>query len=390
MRKRSHYEGRKGLFAPTGLLIAMAALFPALTSSCAALGENPGGERLRRIEASPHYVDGAFANLEPTPMNTGEDSSFKNYWNFLFNDWERIRPEVPLSMVKTDLESLPDGDLLLWLGHSSLYVQLEGVRMLVDPVFMDYASPVFFLNTAFKGDYPYSVEDFIARGVDVVLITHDHYDHLEMDTVHRLGRAGVTFICPLGVGQHLESWGVSPENILEGDWGDSLNLYGLNFNFVTARHFSGRFINGNQTLWTGYMIECKNGAPLYISGDSGYGTHFEALGERFPAPRLALLECGQYNPNWALIHMTPEETARAGADVKAKAVLPLHTGRFALSSHTWDDPYLRLEKACQAYDYQLLTPRMGEIVWLDGRPQSFTRWYADDAAREARYLKEEP
>lgn len=359
-------------------------------SACSILGQNPKGERLQRVEASPHYIDGEFHNAEPTEMNTGGTSTLENFWNFLFMDTERLRPEIKLSRAGIDFKELDQRqeDLLIWLGHSSLYLQLDGRRMLVDPVFLDYAAPLSMFNKAFDGQAPYSAADFAALGLDLVILTHDHYDHLEMESIKELARHNLTFLVPLGAGQHLEYWGVDPGRIIEGDWGDQVQIGPYCFDFVTARHFSGRFIARNKTLWTGYVITRPDGRQIYLSGDSGYGRHFAEIGRKFPNIELTLIECGQYNANWALIHMFPEECAKAIAEVGSPRAIPLHSGRFALSSHPWDEPWLRLDQASRSYDYELLTPRMDEIVFLDGREQHFSRWWLEDARKEAEFIRQ--
>ena len=373
-------------------------------SACSTLGELPEGERLSRIEQSPHYRDGAFVNEESTSVNTSESSTLANWWNFLFANPPRLRPSVPLSRAPLDVAALKNetADFVIWMGHSSLFVQTGGRRILVDPVFAGFAAPLSLFNQAFDGPLPYSIEDFIKLGLDLVLITHDHYDHLEMQTIKALADTDVTFVVPLGIGQHLESWGVRPEQILEGDWGESFELFAhsgaetpaaaaaetehtngpLKVSLVTARHFSGRFLTADKTLWAGFVLTCADGSQIYISGDSGYGRHFKEIAAAFPRIKLALIECGQYNPNWSLIHMSPEETAKAVDDLQAPQAIALHSGRFALSLHPWDEPYLRLDKAAAQYSFELLTPRMDELVYLDGREQHFERWWLKDAQRE--------
>ena len=366
-------------------------------TSCSALGELPSGQRLERIEKSPHYKDGAFHNVEETPMFTGESSTFENYFNFLFNDWERLKPEVPLTGEPLDLKALESNeDYFVWLGHSSLFMQLDGIKILVDPVLKDYAAPVFFLNKSFKEKVTFSIEDFINLGVDVVLLSHDHYDHLEMDTIKDLQDKVKVMICPLGVGSHLEYWGVDPQKIIERNWDENYTYESLTFNFVTARHFSGRFLTRDKSLWTGFVLSREGKAPIYISGDSGYGKHFKEIGEKFPQISLAFVECGQYNENWALIHMTPEESATSVSDVRAKFGIPLHSGRFALSNHTWDDPYIRFNAKALTLDYTPLFPLMGQVVFLSSlENQDATQklktqtWWVDDAKAEAQYLKEQ-
>lgn len=360
-----------------------------LINACTALGQLPKGERLERIKQSPNYADGQFVNRESTEVLNPNQSTLKAYWNFLFNDWERLKPEVPLTQVKTDIASLnPDDNLIIWLGHSSLYMQLDGLKILVDPVLEDYAAPLSFLNTAFKDCEPYTIEDFTALDLNLVVLTHDHYDHLEVSAIKALAQTPVTFICPLGVGQHLEYWGVEPDRIIEGDWDDTIEFAPLTFDLVTARHFSGRFITRNKTLWAGYVITLSDGSQIYLSGDTGYGRHFKSIGQKFPRIFLTLMECGQYNENWPLIHISPEDAAKALHEVNTKYAIPVHSGRFALSSHAWDDPYIKLSANSAQYDYKLLTPVIGQPVYLDEREQVFDEWWVNDAMRERAKLEQ--
>ncbi len=381
-----------------GALITGAAALICATviSSCAILGKLPEGERLENVKRSPHYRDGTFHNLEETPMFSSDSSTLENYWNFLFNDWERLKPEVPLTRVLPDLETLKNADnYFVWLGHSSVLFKLSGKIFIVDPVFNDYAAPAPFLNTAFTEDPVFSLDYFKDLDIEAVILTHDHYDHLEMDSMKALADKVELFICPLGVGAHLEAWKIPADKIKEGDWGDIISFYDLNFNFVTARHFSGRLFSRNRTLWTGYVITREGEDAIYLSGDSGYGSHFKSIGEKFPDIKLALLECGQYNKNWPLIHMTPEESAQSSLDVMARFAVPLHAGRFAMSSHSWDDPFLRFDAAMSSQDNTALYPLMGQIVFLDGLENPKTvqelnnnKWWIEDAIREQEAMQQ--
>ena len=353
--------------------------------ACTAIGQLPKGERLSRIEKSPNYKNGEFVNLEETPMLTGNESKLTAWWNFLFKDYERIKPSVELSKVVTDVKKLDNTDLIIWFGHSSFYMQLDGKKLLIDPVFNDYAAPLPIFNTAFMGENPYTSENF--PELDYLIISHDHYDHLEQDSIKNLATKVKKIICPLGVGQHLEYWGVNPDIIYEGDWGDFIELENIKIDLVPARHFSGRFLSNNKTLWSGFIFTASSGKRVYYTGDSGYGKHFKDIGDKFKDIDLTIIENGQYNDNWRYIHMTPEEAVQASLDVNTKAVLPVHAGRFAMSNHTWDDPYIRLAKASIDKNYTLLTPKIGQIVFLDGREQDFTAWWEEDLQRELQQIK---
>lgn len=354
------------------MLIASAASLPFVLNP--GFGQAPQGSQLTQIEQSPHYRDGAFRNALPTPGYTGDKGMIAAWWEFLVAKRENARPPQPLPLVPTDIAGLPQAqETLIWLGHSSWYLQLSGKRILIDPVFSNYAAPFSFLNKAFAGNYPWTAHTM--PDIDLLIISHDHYDHLDYATITALMPKIKRAIVPLGVGSHLRYWGMNSDIIEERDWNQSVRVDdSLMVHVLPARHFSGRGIKRNQTLWASFMFETPE-QRIYYSGDSGYGPHFKAIGEQFGSVDLAIMENGQYDQDWKYIHMMPEETARAAQDLHAKAVLPGHAGRFVLAKHTWDDPYKRLAFASRNKDYRLLTPTLGEQVNLADPTQSFTAWW---------------
>jgi L-ascorbate metabolism protein UlaG (beta-lactamase superfamily) len=187
-------------------------------------------------------------------------------------------------------------------------------------------------------------------------------------------------ICPLGVGAYFEYWDFPKEKICEGDWYDRIPLgENITVHVLPARHYSGRLMAKNKTLWAGFALETPN-RGIFFSGDSGYGPHFSKIGEAFQGFDLVLLDCGQYDPRWAYIHMTPEEAAQAAADLGARAMIPAHVGRFTIANHPWDEPFKRLIEACQNKPYRLLTPEIGEPVVPDDNPSRFSRWWEAEAS----------
>ncbi|WP_413731216.1 MBL fold metallo-hydrolase [Sodalis sp. RH20] len=342
--------------------------------SLPAFGKLPAGKRLERISASVNFTGGEFRNPLPTPQLTEGAGYVALLWEFIFGSRQRVKPAGALPMVKTDLKALDAGqDTVLWLGHSSYFMQLGGHRILIDPVFSAYAAPFSVFNRAFKGDYPYSAADM--PEIDYLIISHDHWDHLDYPTLTALRTKIKTILCPLGVGAHLEYWGFSPEIIHESDW-DQEWVFAADFtvHVLPARHFSGRGLARNKTLWASFMLETP-ARKVFYSGDSGYGPHFAAIGDRFGAVDLAIMENGQYDKSWKYIHMMPEQVALAATDVRAGALLAGHSGRFCMSNHAWDDPYIRLSAASRDKTYRLLTPAIGEAVLLDRPGQAFTRWW---------------
>lgn len=364
---------RKLFFVVLFALVAAGAI--TLFLHTAVFGKMPEGSRLSRIEKSKNYVNGQFRNQIDTPMFSEGNNFLTVNIKYLFAKTERLAPENPLPVVKTDLKSLdPSQDIVIWLGHSGYFIQLNGKRILVDPVLRPRASPVSFGGSAFAGTTPYTPEDI--PPVDYLLISHDHYDHLDYSTVLGLKDKTGAVITGLGIGEDFVSWGYPEDKIHELDWNESWKTdSGLTFYSIPARHYSGRALSGNKTLWTGFVIETPV-HRLLLSGDSGYGPHYKAIGERFKSFDLVALDMGQYDPLWPNIHMTPEEASRAANDLNARALLPAHVGRFALASHPWDDPFRRITLASQDQSYRLLTPRIGEPVVLNNPRQTFDAWWS--------------
>lgn len=358
-----------------GLMSAVMAT-TACTALIPSLGALPSGERLQRIEKSPNYADGEFHYLERTDVWTGGGKT--DYLKqVFFGESHKTAPDAPLPVVWTDLAKLDvNRDVAVWLGHSTVYLQLGGKRILIDPVFSSYTSPVSFISTAFKGTYPYTAEGM--PELDYIIISHDHWDHLDYPTLTALRTKVKAIIVPLGLGAHLERWGFSMEMIHEGDWYDKVQLEpNIAIHVLPSRHFSGRAISENKTLWAGFLIETQH-RKVFYSGDGGYGPHFAEIGKRFGGVDLAILENGQYDTHWGHMHMMPEEAAQAAVDLQAKTALPVHAGRFSLASHAWDDPYKRIAKASEGRQFRLVTPRMGEVADLD-QAQVFPLWWRQPA-----------
>ncbi len=340
-------------------------------------GRLPQGERLKKILASPHYFTDHFECLTPVQIMSEDVEDSENRLiatlKFLFGDKSKLSPPKPVPSVKTNLRELPpDLDCAVWMGHSTIYLQLAGKKILLDPVFSDYASPVFFVNRAFAGSNIYTAEDF--PEIDVLAITHDHWDHLDYPSVMALKPKIKTVLCPLGVGEYFEQWGFPLEKIIEEDWDSEIELSAdLTAFILTSQHFSGRMLKRNPTEWCGYAFVTPN-LKIFISGDGGYGSHFKKIGETFGSFDFAFLENGQYNKQWHAIHLFPDETATAAEDIHAKNIIPIHAGKFALARHAWNTPYLDLTAASFNRSYKLLTPRIGELIDFS-REQDFSQWF---------------
>lgn len=325
-------------------------------------GRLPTGKRLQRIKETANYKGGSFQNESVTPI-MAEDASFWKTAKDFFSRSKNTDPSTPLPSVITDLKALSLANAVIWFGHSSYLVHLDGKTILVDPVFSRNASPVSLFAKAYKGTTVYSADDFPT--LDAILLTHDHYDHLDYPTILKLKSKTKNFFTSLGVGAHLQFWGVKPELIHEFAWWESKEIFpGMTLTAAPARHFSGRGIRRGKTLWSSFILTTKN-HNLYLGGDSGYDTHFKRIGEKHGPFDLAILESGQYNVNWPHIHMMPEETVQAGVDLRSKYILPVHWGKFTLALHPWNEPVKRVVATATKMGIPVTTPMIGEPIVLD-------------------------
>ena len=340
-------------------------------------GQLPSGERLKKILSSPHYFGDHFECLTPVQIMSTDsherESRLSATWKFIFGDKTGLIPPVPVPTFKTDIISLnPNDDCAIWMGHSTIYLQLVGRRILIDPVFSPYASPIFFVNRAFEGSNIYSAADF--PELDILAITHDHWDHLDYPTIMALKPKVKKVLCPLGVGEYFEQWGFDVENIIEEDWDSVIDFgHGLTVCILPSQHFSGRMFTRNPTEWCAFAFITPN-QKIFCSGDGGYSSHFKDIARRFGSFNLAFMENGQYNKAWHAIHLLPNETAQAAQDIHAERVVPIHAGKFALSRHKWNEPYKELLADSVDKDYELLTPRIGELIKFY-EYQTFEQWF---------------
>lgn len=337
-------------------------------------GKAPSGERLQRILKSPNFRDGAFQNISHTPALTEGTSYVALLADFFFRKKARNFPVGKIPSVKTDLKSLSlNDDVLIWLGHSSYYLQVDGQRMLIDPVISGRASPLPFGIKAFNGTDIYTPDDF--PEIDLLFITHDHWDHLDYSTITRLKPKVRQVICGLGVGEHLEYWGYDRDLIVECDWNDVVDLGGgFTIHTTSARHFSGRSFKRNQSLWMSYVLITPT-MKIFIGGDSGYDKHFAEIGNKYGPFDLAILENGQYDKNWRYIHIMPDEILTAAKEVRARRILPVHSAKFTLANHPWDEPLKLISENSESTDVNIITPMIGEQVNLKDADQRFSKWW---------------
>jgi len=363
------------------IIVAVPLLATILFMRQPAFGSRPRGSRLERIRHSPQYRNGSFQNQSHTPSLTGGAGVYTVMRDFFFGKHERKRPDRPVPVVRGDMKAAaPAQPAITWFGHSSYLLQAGGLNILVDPVFSERTSPVQYAGTrAFSGTHIFKVEDL--PPVDVLLITHDHYDHLDYLTVRQLKHKAGLVVTSLGVGAHLERWGLAADRVRELDWGESVTVReGTMLTAAPARHFSGRGFRRNQTLWSSFILQA-GAHRIYIGGDSGYDSHFAAIGAAYGPFDLAILESGQYNPYWAHIHMMPEETVQAAVDLKAKLLFPVHWGKFALATHPWDESIQRVLARAAAVQLPVLTPRIGERCVLDDKKLHGEWWREEGEER---------
>lgn len=336
-------------------------------------GKMPQGARLELIAQSPNQAAGTFRNLIDTPLLTTDESQL-SLWLSNFDKRGNVLPPASIPTIKTDLKALDvSQDLVVWLGHSSYFLQLNGQRILVDPVLSTNAAPVPGANVAFEGSNLYMADDI--PEIDILLISHDHYDHLDYPTIRALQPKIKQVVTGLGVGAHFDAWGYDTRRVHEADWYDTFRgKSDLQIHVTPARHFSGRALTRDRTQWVGFALTTSQ-HRIFFSGDSGYAPHFAEIGRRYGPFDWVALDTGQYNPHWANVHMNPEQAAQAAEDLNTRILTPGHIGRFAIAPHNWDDPFKRIAAASRQRDYALWTPMIGDPVFLDGRPQAFSSWW---------------
>lgn len=322
-------------------------------------GASPAGADLERIMKSANYQDNQFVNLITTKMDLSFSSGAGVMYKLLFESAGRS-PEkaLPVKFGENGNLDLNNSARITWYGHSAVLLELDGKKILIDPMLGKAASPVPFFSKRFA--YEKHLNEVVVEQIDAVLLSHDHYDHLDYPTIVKIKEEVGHFYTPLGVGSHLASWGVDPAKITELDWWQSAELAGLSLTAAPARHFSGRGLTDrNKTQWASWVVQGEN-ERIYFSGDSGYGPHFKEIGERFGPFDFAMMECGQYNERWEAIHMMPEQTIQASLDIHAKRMMPIHWSAFDLSLHSWTEPVDRALQAAKGKDVVVITPFIGQ------------------------------
>lgn len=338
-------------------------------------GKAPSKEDTAEFEKLPYYSDGKFQNLIPTNMDMDFWESVKLLPEFFKNDPTR-KPDFQFPYDRVDSLQLTKNSpsRLIWFGHSAFLLQMDGKNILLDPMFGEVPAPHPWLGKKrYAASLPIEVEKL--PEIDLVLFSHDHYDHLDYESVQKLKDKTKEFYVPLGVGSHLKSWGVAAEKIHEMNWWQEAETQDLFLAFTPTRHFSGRGLGDRfSTLWGSWVIQ-GNEEKIYFSGDSGYGSHFKEIGEKYGPFDFAMMECGQYNEKWKDIHMMPEETAQAAVDIQARAMMPIHWAAFTLALHTWTDPVERVLVKAEELNMPIIVPKIGSEIQISKEMRLGEKWW---------------
>lgn len=340
-----------------------------------------GGEvsknQKEQFEQLDHYDKGKFINSEPFSIKM-DCHSVTEMLKDAVSAHPHIKPEKNVEVVKFDVtkinKNLEGKARITWLGHSSFLIEIDGKTILIDPVFSDFAAPHKVLGRKrYNAEMSFNITDLDT--IDAVIISHDHYDHLDYPTIKKIKDKMKHVIVPLGVGNHFKKWGVNESIIQELDWWNETQLGDLKIVFTPSRHSSGRgFSDQSATLWGSWcFIGSKQ--KIFFSGDGGYGNHFKQIGKKYGPFDFGMIECGQYDKHWAGMHMVPEESVQAGIDAQAKTIMPIHWGCFTLANHAWIDPVERFTKKAKELNITTATPQIGESILLKSIEYPHEKWW---------------
>lgn len=332
-------------------------------------------EVLDQLNQSENWKKGKFRNLERTAIDINLYNLPKLIKKQIFDKKGRY-PEQKLPIIKFDKDGFLKDEKqakFIWYGHAVVLIRLNGLNILIDPMFGNDTAPVApFASKRFSENTLQIIDEL--PEIDILLLTHDHYDHLDLDSMMKLKSKVKNYIVSLGSKRHFDFWEVSQNNITELDWWQSKEIGGIKFTFTPTRHSAGRGINDrDQTLWGGWLMQAPK-ETLYFSGDGGFGKHFKEIGNYAKSIDFAFMECGQYNKMWHQIHMHPEETVQATLNVNAKKAMPYHWAGFALALHHWKEPIERFTAEATTKNLAYITPKLGEIVNY-AQDKVYTKWW---------------
>lgn len=359
---KSRHPGCRRVFVALLFIVAVLVILALYSTDwLVSLGGRVRGARLERARQSPQYRDGKFRNAEKTRMSTGSYREMARRQFFGTEQREPARPVPVVARTGRDYAKPPASGLrATWIGWSSVLVEIDGRIVMTDPVWSERCSPSTLVGPKRFHAPPIALGDL--PPVDAVVISHDHYDHLDMPVIRALGARGTQFVVPLGIGAHLERWGVPLAQIHELDWNETYLLGNLAITATPARHYSGRNPrHGNETLWASWVVKGPQ-HRFFFSGDSGYTAAFAKIGPEHGPFDLALIKIGASDPTWSEIHMTPEEAVQTHRDVGGRVMLPVHWGTFNLAFHAWTDPVDRAVAAAAKNGVHIVVPKPGEFV----------------------------
>lgn len=320
-----------------------------------------------------NFKNGKFVNQAETSLNA-------DYWEVTkktFTSSPNRKPKRNIEVEKIDKNAFdnlsPDTTYLFWFGHSTVLLIIDGKKILIDPMFSNKSTPIPFAGAKrYYEEFPLDIEDFPT--IDIVIVSHNHYDHLDYNSTQQLKNKVGQYYVPLGVGNNLRNWGIADDKIHELNWWDSVDYKEVNLVCAPARHGSGRgMFDNNVTLWCSWIIKGKK-TNVFFSGDGGYDEHFKEIGEKYGKFDVALIECGQYDENWKAIHLMPEETAQAGVDLQAELILPIHWGAFTIAYHDWAEPVERLMLKAKELNIAVTTPEIGEMIIVGDKTPTEKWW----------------
>lgn len=344
-------------------------------------GATPSKAQKKEFEKLENFEDGKFVNQIETLMNI----RFGKMVSQMFGPSENRKPSHMIEPEHIDSLSIVNYDgvpaRLTWFGHSAFLLEIRGKVILIDPMLGERAAPFSWTGPQrYSNGLPIAIEKL--PKIDAIILSHDHYDHLDYGSILKLKDKTSRFYTALGVGNHLVRWGVNPELIEELNWWEETALDDIELACAPARHFSGRgMFDRNSTLWCSWIIRTDS-TNIYFSGDGGYGPHFEEIGKRYGPFDISMMECGQYNEQWQAIHMMPEETVQAAMDVKSKLLLPIHWGAFTLAFHEWTDPVERARKEANSLGMPITTPFIGQPLYIGQDQYPDDPWWEEYVSRE--------
>jgi len=347
-------------------------------------GKGPSKAQKLDYAKSGHYEKGKFNNDKPSLPGPWEFDYLKMIRESIRGAPNR-QPQKNIDVEKIDSLGIVNHDAnttqLTWFGHSAFLLEMDGKKILIDPMLGESPAPLAFIGPKrYSKELPIEIEKL--PFIDAIILSHDHYDHLDYESIQKLkGKVGQYFT-PLAVGNHLIDWGISKEKIHELNWWESVDFDGIELVCCPARHFSGRgLFDRETTLWCSWVITGKKD-NIYFCGDSGYDTHFKEIGDKYGPFDISLMECGQYNEDWKLIHMMPEEAVQAAIDLKSKLILPIHWGAFTLAFHDWTDPVERITKKANELNIPVTTPIIGDPIIVGDTIYPTEPWWENYMAKK--------